>query len=305
MEHQRLYEGLIPEIKEANSNITHEDFAIAYKNGKMGYKIMVGEPSQLLIGWNKTTFNLLVMAYLILPIIVIPILCFELGNWWLLFGIIFSELFSHFAAWKGAKTLGRWKGNLIYYFGLLCIGFWFKMGFDIHQYITFFFFCSLWGYTSFRVAENFQYKLATRTLLENPNVYNLAIEKNIIMITQRDNEEKKLKEEEDYTKSSLYLEKGDRKFQSGDYEDAILEYNKSIEIYPLVTVFGKRADCKLKLKDYSGAIDDYTDAISKMPSIPNKKAFSEYYRKRGEAKFALNLSNDASLDFMEANELLK
>ena len=84
-----------------------------------------------------------------------------------------------------------------------------------------------------------------------------------------------------------------------------MEFDKSIEIYPLVTVFGKRADCKFELKEYQGAIDDYTEAINRIPSIPNKKAFSEYYRKRGEAKVLLNLPDEASLDFIEADKLLK
>jgi len=305
MDFQNIYEGLIPEIKEANRNITHSDFVTGYKSQKLGYKIMTGEPNQLLTGGKKVIFNLLVMAYLVLPIIIIPIICFELGNWWLLFGIIFSELFSHFAAWKGNKTSGRWKGNLIFYFGLLCVGVWFKIGFDIHQYVTFFFFCSLWGYSLFRMTENFQYKFATQTLLGNPVVYDFAIEKNIIMITQRNDEERKLKEEDDYNKSSIYLQNGDKKFQLEDYKGAILDYDKSIEIYPLVSVFSKRADCKFNLKDYQNAIEDYTEAINRMPSIPNKKVFSEYYRKRGEIKNQLNLSDDAHLDFIEADKLLQ
>ena len=66
---------------------------------------------------------------------------------------------------------------------------------------------------------------------------------------------------------SLY-ESGSEKFQKGDYEGAISDYNKAIEINPRdADVYYKRGNAKSELKDYQGAIADYTKAIQINPAL--------------------------------------
>ena len=65
------------------------------------------------------------------PLLIVPLLAYHYENWWLLFGILFS--------YAGAA------GQLSVLFTVVAIGFWIGNGFDIRQYLTFFFFCNLWG----------------------------------------------------------------------------------------------------------------------------------------------------------------
>ena len=113
---KKISEHLTKSIQEANANITHEEFVIGVRNGKMGFKVMFGEPNKLLYGTKKTMFNIFVMLYMVVPVILVPVLAFHYDNWWLLFGIAFSYLFSFFATWGNNKYSGKWMSNLIYYF---------------------------------------------------------------------------------------------------------------------------------------------------------------------------------------------
>ena len=300
---QKIYEGLIPTIQAANKGITHRQFAEGAKNGTMGFKVMIGEPADLIKGAKKTAFNLHVLLYMYAPLIIVPLLAYHADNWWLLFGIALSPLFAHFAAWKDAKAPGKWKANIIFYFGLVCIGYWFINGFHFYDYITFYFFCSLWGYFFFRTAESSQTTNAMQMLVDNPELFEQAIADNKIMIIHKDIEDNKKAEEMNQEQASTFLDNGRKKYERGDYNGAIIEFSNSIKIYPFVSAFGDRAVAKLKLKDYEGAILDYTEAINRMPSIPNKNSFANYYRNRGEAKKALNLLAEAKLDFIEEEKL--
>jgi hypothetical protein len=68
---------------------------------------------------------------------------------------------------------------------VLCIGVWFGNGFSFHQYITFFFFCSLSGYLFFGLAECTQNRYALRSLIEHPDIFNRAIAEQRIMIVRK------------------------------------------------------------------------------------------------------------------------
>jgi vacuolar-type H+-ATPase subunit I/STV1 len=85
----------------------------------------------------QKTSQILSFAFYILfaagTFVAIPIWSYQQQNWWLLFGILFSLI--------GMISSGGITGLLT----CLCIGVWIKQGFSIHQYITFFYFCLLWG----------------------------------------------------------------------------------------------------------------------------------------------------------------
>lgn len=103
-------------------------------------------------------FNLFAFLYIVAPLIVIPYWAYSNSNGYLLFGILFS--------WFSSYTSFQRRQKILFLFQIICIGFWIKSGFSIHQYITFFFFCSLWGYLSAQIAEGYD-QLSKRGTLEN------------------------------------------------------------------------------------------------------------------------------------------
>gem|GEM_PF-2280798 len=107
----------------------------------------------------KVMFKIFVFLYMVVPLIVIPYWAYTNDNWYLLFGI----LFSYFASYTSFSK--RLRG-FIFLFLMLCIGFWIKSGFSINQYLTFFFFCSLWGYIMTQIAEQYDQQ-SKRATLEN------------------------------------------------------------------------------------------------------------------------------------------
>lgn len=183
---KKIYESLIPEIQEANKGITHEDFVKGVNNGTIGFKIMWGEVSDLIIGSPKTAFSIHVILYLWAPLILVPLFSYLANNWLLLFGIIFSYFFTRLAVWHNTTISGKWKGNIIYLFGLFMIGYWLKSGFHFYDYMSFFFFCGLWGHFFFLTAEAAQDpEHAIKCLVENKNLFNYAITSNKIMIIHK------------------------------------------------------------------------------------------------------------------------
>lgn len=296
---QNIYEGIIPAIQEANKGITHEEFAKGAKNGTMGFKVMYGEPSELIRGGRKIMFNILVMLYFIVPFILVPIWAYIESNWWLLIGAVISFIATRFSA----KLIYNEKrqnsiGGFLF---IVSIILWIDLG--IHNYYTFFTLSALWGFMFFHIADSAEKEYAMQMLVESKELFEQAIAENKIMIIHKDKEDIKRAKEINEDKALAYLNSGEEKYANGDYNGAIMEYSKAIEYYPFVSAFENRGHAKMKLKDYSGAVIDYTAAIKRMPSIPDKKKFAVIYRNRGEAKRALNLGDEAELDFIEADKL--
>ncbi len=74
-----------------------------------------------------------------------------------------------------------------------------------------------------------------------------------------------------------------------NYEDAIEDYTKAIEIEPKsVFAYRLRGDAKSELGDYQGAIDDYTKAIEIYPN----KAYLYNYRAESKRKSGDNEGAD-------------
>ena len=96
--------------------------------------------------WGKAQRRILTSLHLLFtflygwaPLVIVPLLAYHYDSWWLLFGILFS--------YAGAA------GQLSVLFAVVAIGFWIGNGFDIRQYLTFFFFCNLWGCLTYHCAE--------------------------------------------------------------------------------------------------------------------------------------------------------
>jgi hypothetical protein len=75
--------------------------------------------------------------------------------------------------------------KLVFLFLALCIGAWFKLGFSLHQYLTFFFLCALWGYLFFKLAESTQNEYALQSLIERADIFDQAIAEQRIMIIRK------------------------------------------------------------------------------------------------------------------------
>ncbi len=92
--------------------------------------------------------------------------------------------------------------------------------------------------------------------------------------------------------------RGTCKAELGDYRGAIIDFNKSIEIYPYDEgVLSDRGICKNELKDYSGALRDFNRAIDF-----NSK-FGVAYLGRGLSKLKLKQKDSACMDWSIAGSL--
>jgi tetratricopeptide (TPR) repeat protein len=110
----------------------------------------------------------------------------------------------------------------------------------------------------------------------------------------------------DYTKaielnsnnSSIYHNRGLAKINLGDIEGSIEDYTKAIELDPdYVSAYMNRGNVKSNLKDYYGSIADHTKAIEIDPN------YAPAYMNRGNVKSNLKDYYGAIADYTKAIEL--
>ena len=94
-----------------------------------------------------------------------------------------------------------------------------------------------------------------------------------------------------------YVNRGVVKNELKDYYGAIADYTKAIEINPEEVAYTNRGLAKKELKDYYGAIADYTKAIEINPN------FALTYSSRGHAKKELKDYYGAIADYTKAIEI--
>jgi protein O-mannosyl-transferase len=96
----------------------------------------------------------------------------------------------------------------------------------------------------------------------------------------------------------VYNYMGDAKFADGNYQEAILDYNKAIEINQyLEESYFKRGNAKRSIGDLHGALEDYDRAIDINP----KK--SQVFFSRGYLKYRFGDNRGAIYDYNRAIEL--
>lgn len=89
-----------------------------------------------------------------------------------------------------------------------------------------------------------------------------------------------------------YFFRGLAKYSLGDYEGAILDFNRSIEINPYFSYnYQYRGVCKSQLKRYHEALQDFADAIHRGPNN------ADTYVNRGTTKIQLEMYEKAISDF--------
>jgi tetratricopeptide (TPR) repeat protein len=95
-----------------------------------------------------------------------------------------------------------------------------------------------------------------------------------------------------------YYTSGIDKSSKGDYQGAITDFTKVIELYPNESKpYHYRGINKFNLKDYSGSLVDFDRAIGLNPK------FADSYYMRGMAKIGVRKRKEACADFQIANQL--
>lgn len=98
--------------------------------------------------------------------------------------------------------------------------------------------------------------------------------------------------------ANKYLKSGDSKRSQGHNSEALIDYNKAIELESnFELAYLNRGLSKYNLRDYYGAISDFNKTIEINPR--NEKAFLN----RGDAKYYLNQTSEACSDWSKASEL--
>ena len=167
--------SLEADVAKANRGITHADFVAGVQSRTMGFKCVIGEPSQFIRGPRRTISIFTITLYLIAPLFLIPLLAYREKNWWLLTGIVIATLIGPQLA-QFAKSIG----------GLLMIGcaaLWVTLGF--HHTLTLLSLCLFWGFAFFQIADLCQSEYAMQCLVEDPELFEDAISKNRILIIRK------------------------------------------------------------------------------------------------------------------------
>ena len=92
-----------------------------------------------------------------------------------------------------------------------------------------------------------------------------------------------------------FFNRAQDKFEVGDYEDAILDYNKALELSPteICLVYSMRGNAKRNLGDFDGAISDQNKALDFDP------LYADGYFNRGIAKFKKGDFDGAIQDYSQ------
>ncbi len=102
----------------------------------------------------------------------------------------------------------------------------------------------------------------------------------------------KAKENNVFKQSEHFNELGIAHFKAGNFEDAIIEYNKAININPGEAVYyNNRGAAKNGKRDFYGAISDFNKAVELNPG------YADAYNRRGLSKYYLNDFKNALPDF--------
>ena len=92
-----------------------------------------------------------------------------------------------------------------------------------------------------------------------------------------------------------YYQRGIEAAQDGEYERAIAQYNRAIQLRPQIAeVYSKRGFARFKLGEHQAAFTDYTQALQFKPQL------AEVYYYRGMTRFSLGYPQSAIEDYTQA-----
>lgn len=94
------------------------------------------------------------------------------------------------------------------------------------------------------------------------------------------------------------LQQGGEKYKKGDYQGAIADYTKALQLNPKsAQAYNYRGNARLNLRDKQGAIDDYNQAIKLAPKS------ADAYNNRGDGRSALGDNQGAITDYNQAIQI--
>ncbi len=95
-----------------------------------------------------------------------------------------------------------------------------------------------------------------------------------------------------WAQSEEHMEKGDQLFERGKYEEAIVEYSKSIELdQKNLNAYLQRAMCYNITEQYQKAVDDYDEVLQNEPDMIRAR------NSRGSSYMKLKQYGKAEADF--------
>ncbi len=239
---------------------------------------------KFLKGFGKTAFYFFMLGYMYAPIILIPVFAYTYSNWNLLFGILFSY-------WGTYIAFSKKNGVLIVPI-ILLVWFWISHGFHFNDYGIFFCLSFIWGHIFCGIAIQTETEYAKIEIMKDPLLFNkLSREESIYFL-------KKNADEKISIGSEAFMLAGKKKFESRDFGNAIVDFDKAIELSPQYRLaYISRGIAKGEIKDKDGALYDFHRAIE-LPPKNGDAYFSRgvYYYQNG------NIMN-AKSDFQKAVEL--
>ena len=129
-------------------------------------------------------------------------------------------------------------------------------------------------------------------------VFNFAIPSNYLQALLNKSGPTKPLDGEQSISAFTYLLWGNTKFKQEQYENAIVNFDKAIQLEPnYVIAYNNRGGTKVELDAYDAAILDFDKAIQLKPD------YAETYNNRAVAKYELSAYDAAILDFDKAIQL--
>lgn len=129
--------------------------------------------------WPRTANNMHVLYSIICvfsPLLTVPFFSYHFGNWWLLFGIIFSY----------TGTILAVSGyNLPLYAGLFFLAEAIKGHWHFKDYDDLFYVCAAWGWAWGKIAGIGSDSYSLEQLIKQPRLYRFAVEKRKLIVFRR------------------------------------------------------------------------------------------------------------------------
>jgi hypothetical protein len=172
-------------MTDNEQTITYEDFVVGLANKTMKFEIKNKKLFSILFFDSFIAWTMRVLLFLVvLPIFLIPFLCFKLNNWWLLFGFIgmflgFSVHGINTKSSRPIKNMVELTLCLLLPFVILA----YYVG--IFQPAVFSFACLIYTFFFLDLSNNLWDDLAQKSLSKKSDLFYLAVDKNIIDVSYR------------------------------------------------------------------------------------------------------------------------
>jgi tetratricopeptide (TPR) repeat protein len=239
---------------------------------------------KFLKGFGKTAFYFFMFGYMYGPLILIPIIAYKDHNWYLLFGILFSY-------WGTYIAFSKKNGILIIPIILLC-WFWFNHGFHLNDYGIFFCLSFIFGHIFCGIAIQTETEFAKLEIMKDPSLFDKLSKEEIIYFLKKNSEEKVS------ISSEAFMLMAQKKFENRDFENAIADFSKAIELSPHNRLaYISRGIAKGEIKDKDGALDDFQKAIELPPQN------GDAYFSRGVFYYQDGNMTNAKSDLQKARDL--